>query len=606
MSLAKLSRRPPRVLNQGVQLERVAAASLRPATVYDFASFATCPRVQLDRFDEAIGGLHDAIAVANHELYGDPLPRHAGSEDPSMILAAAARGTRGSGTTLPHFDRIQAAFGRHDIHGISAHVGAAAAEACEEMGARGYASGAAVAFRGAPDLHTAAHEAAHVVQQRAGVSLAGGVGAAGDVYERHADRVADLVVRGQSAEAALDEMAGRGGAGHRRASLQRAAVQRAPAWTNNLATRGLGEENKKALAEEQKKREAAEKSPVEAMRQVFAQIASVIQQKWAAAAAGAKASLSFKIPVTLPTAVPVTFTISVSLSIQKQTNGCSLSGSVALAATAGLKFLKTQFPSASLKVDASVSATGKSAGHAMQLVQLGVYNRLDPKLASWLLGADFGGRIELGAGHKVETKLAAGIGLEAKGLGGQVSAEVTTTSSQITDKDHRQPRATTSTAVVITGSAGGYTGQGSISKQGKELTFEATGTFDLSKVAGVQGAEARVGEATQRVRNGVQQFLRSGASRAQSVKALAPMAKAVATATSSLEKVTLGGNLSNFKTVKVAITLRRDKNGVVHGTIEVTLSASGTSISVGAGALAANIELTQDKTMTPIKWSAKT
>lgn len=51
-----------------------------------------------------------------------------------------------------------------------------------------------MAFREAPDLHTAAHEAVRVVQQRDGVRLRGGVGEAGDAYERHADAVADAVV----------------------------------------------------------------------------------------------------------------------------------------------------------------------------------------------------------------------------------------------------------------------------------------------------------------------------------------------------------------------------------------------------------------------------
>ena len=42
----------------------------------------------------------------------------------------------------------------------------------------------------------------------------------GDVYEQHADRVADLVVRGQSAEATLAELAGSPGGG---AAVQRVA-----------------------------------------------------------------------------------------------------------------------------------------------------------------------------------------------------------------------------------------------------------------------------------------------------------------------------------------------------------------------------------------------
>jgi hypothetical protein len=57
-----------------------------------------------------------------------------------------------------------------------------------------------------PSLHTAAHEATHAIQQRAGVHLKGGVGAAGDAYEQQADRVADLVVQGRSAEHELSQI----------------------------------------------------------------------------------------------------------------------------------------------------------------------------------------------------------------------------------------------------------------------------------------------------------------------------------------------------------------------------------------------------------------
>ena len=72
------------------------------------------------------------------------------------------------------------------------------------MGAEAYAMGNDVAFGGAPSLHTAAHEAAHVIQQQRGVQLKGGVGQTGDAYEQHADRAADAVVAGRSAEAILD------------------------------------------------------------------------------------------------------------------------------------------------------------------------------------------------------------------------------------------------------------------------------------------------------------------------------------------------------------------------------------------------------------------
>ena len=78
------------------------------------------------------------------------------------------------------------------------------------MGAEAYATGDHIVLGRGNDLHTVAHEAAHVVQQRGGVQRKGGVGEVGDAYERHADVVADRVVAGQSAEDLLD--AGLGGA----------------------------------------------------------------------------------------------------------------------------------------------------------------------------------------------------------------------------------------------------------------------------------------------------------------------------------------------------------------------------------------------------------
>jgi hypothetical protein len=120
------------------------------------------------------------------------------------VHAAAERGTSGTSGALPHLDPIQRAFGRHDVSGIRSHSDANAAEGAHAMGAEAFAMGDRVAFSRSPDLHTAAHEAAHVIQQRAGVSLSGGVGQEGDSHERHADLVADLVVQGKSAEALLD------------------------------------------------------------------------------------------------------------------------------------------------------------------------------------------------------------------------------------------------------------------------------------------------------------------------------------------------------------------------------------------------------------------
>ncbi|MBZ0235070.1 MAG: DUF4157 domain-containing protein [Deltaproteobacteria bacterium] len=130
----------------------------------------------------------------------------------------ASRGVAGGGGPLPHAEAIQRSFGRHDVSHVRAHVGGEAAVAARAIGARAYAMGSDVAFASAPDLHTAAHEAAHTVQQRGGVQLAGGVGREGDAYERNADAVADRVVAGASAEDLLD-----GFSGPATAALQKAA-----------------------------------------------------------------------------------------------------------------------------------------------------------------------------------------------------------------------------------------------------------------------------------------------------------------------------------------------------------------------------------------------
>lgn len=123
-------------------------------------------------------------------------------------LGKAERGIAGPSSPLPHLDRIQASFGRHDVSGILAHTDGAAHAATGELGATAYAYGDDVAFGGTADLFTAAHEAAHVIQQRAGVAMSGGTSS--DVYEQHADQVAHVVVAGGSAERLLDVHAGRG------------------------------------------------------------------------------------------------------------------------------------------------------------------------------------------------------------------------------------------------------------------------------------------------------------------------------------------------------------------------------------------------------------
>lgn len=118
----------------------------------------------------------------------------------AAAIAKLAAKSAGTGGELPFLDRIQQAFGHHDLGGVKAQIGAGSGAA--EVGAEGYATGESISFAKQPDLHTAAHEAAHVIQQRAGASTAS------QALEAHADKVADRVVQGRSAVAELDEMVG--------------------------------------------------------------------------------------------------------------------------------------------------------------------------------------------------------------------------------------------------------------------------------------------------------------------------------------------------------------------------------------------------------------
>jgi hypothetical protein len=160
------------------------------------APYAEQSRTAAEPREVVSGGLAETfgpLAGRSVQLIGQPT---GGEED---IHAAAAVGVQGPGSDIPHLGELQAAFGGHDLSAIRARVGGDAAAACDDIGATAYATGNDVAFSGPPDLHTAAHEAAHVVQQRAGVHLKGGVGETGDAYEREADAVADRVVAGESA-----------------------------------------------------------------------------------------------------------------------------------------------------------------------------------------------------------------------------------------------------------------------------------------------------------------------------------------------------------------------------------------------------------------------
>lgn len=141
-------------------------------------------------------------------VYGNPRPMRKGiaaGNILSNVRKSAQRGFSGNAGPLPHLETIQQSFGHHALKEVKAFVGGPARNANEQMGSTAYAANGCAAFKQPPDLRTASHEAAHIVQQRAGVPGREGVGKSGDRYERIADAVAESVVQGHSAEHLLDQ-----------------------------------------------------------------------------------------------------------------------------------------------------------------------------------------------------------------------------------------------------------------------------------------------------------------------------------------------------------------------------------------------------------------
>lgn len=115
-------------------------------------------------------------------------------------------GRGGAGGGIPFAAEIQRSFGHHDVSGLQARVGGRAAVEAERLGAEAYTTGREMTFAAEPDLRTAAHEAAHAVQQASGRRREGALDRATDRFERNADDVADKVVRGEDAEGLLDRV----------------------------------------------------------------------------------------------------------------------------------------------------------------------------------------------------------------------------------------------------------------------------------------------------------------------------------------------------------------------------------------------------------------
>src|SRR5262245_42190641 len=88
--------------------------------------------------DGAPGVGKRTLAEALEPAPGRPAD-HAAGRAPDAEARVAAQGVAGAAQPLPHVDRIQALFGRHQVTGVRAQVGGAAAGAAGAMGASAYA-----------------------------------------------------------------------------------------------------------------------------------------------------------------------------------------------------------------------------------------------------------------------------------------------------------------------------------------------------------------------------------------------------------------------------------------------------------------------------------
>ena len=123
---------------------------------------------------------------------------------PGEVHSYADKATAGVHSEIPNMGALQKSLPDHDLSFIRAHTDNTAQQSTKAMGAKAFARGDRVAFAETnPSLHTVAHEVAHSLQQKAGISIASGVGSVGDRHEQQADAVADAVVSGRNASSLL-------------------------------------------------------------------------------------------------------------------------------------------------------------------------------------------------------------------------------------------------------------------------------------------------------------------------------------------------------------------------------------------------------------------
>jgi Domain of unknown function (DUF4157) len=155
-------------------------------------------------------------AFVSRLLGGTPIQRKCGCggsccSSPAEDLGDIVQRKPAGGAPLPSSTRsaMESSFGR-DFGGVRVHAGPQAEGLASNMNARAFTSGSNIYFGAgqySPGTNAGrgliAHELAHVVQQRAGRSPAGGIDTPGDVFEREADAAASSVLAGKRPQVSL-------------------------------------------------------------------------------------------------------------------------------------------------------------------------------------------------------------------------------------------------------------------------------------------------------------------------------------------------------------------------------------------------------------------
>ena len=169
---------------------------LRPAP--DTADAQTDAHEAADEVERAaaVGQSAELLGVAADETAG---------VDADALNAAARAGLSSEAQALPHREAVQAAFGRHDVGDLRAHLDPRAAAAAEVMGAEAFTAGEDVAFAEQPDVADAAQEAARSLWQQAGPEVRDGLAQAGG-EQALMEAIGERVAEGREVEALVDRL----------------------------------------------------------------------------------------------------------------------------------------------------------------------------------------------------------------------------------------------------------------------------------------------------------------------------------------------------------------------------------------------------------------